>query len=509
MRRQLSVPVLVSLLLLIASVASCVAVEIPTVIRGSGTVLMTPEVGPLTMTFSKRDLNIYDGPDAMPISVRDAFGEEVASVTLPDDGEVGKGPHGKELQQQTVTVQVEHPGLYRVMFSGGDFMFGMSANCERYVIESGLVFNDPNTAASVYFPPPEGAFEVAAAPLHHPGVQTVTLHDAEGAQVHAFELEEPVEDVAYSVGEDEGSRDGLWYWRIGKMDVTLTVPGLEYWTFEPASYFDPEGSQLLLAPRKTARSLKPGDGAGYRIVLYPPEGYAGDFDVRVIQPEREGVRFELADPPVQPVDYASDRMIVPVTAVADEGCRPGAEFDARVEVIASDNPLAAGRAWLRARVGPSPVSEPLEMPIVLRRYEHEDRQFGYAPEFEPNEVHFDLANRAWIRHRTEHRHWSAGAQVLEGDGFVLREWTEALQERFPGYERPSSGAGFHGCRWAFDGDGGAWTTMRLTGTGQQFATAIIYTPDRGRTWQTELIDGGLSDVEYFTGHNDPGSVPPI
>ncbi len=495
--------------LLILSALSSPALEIPPVIRGSGTVLMMPDPGPLTITFGKRDLNIYEGPDPMHISVRDPFGDEVVDLTLPDDGNVGKGPHATELQQETVTLEVERRGLYRVVFSGGDYMFGLSANCDRYVVDSGLVFNDPDTSAQVYFPPPEGAFDVAAAPLHNPGIQTVTLHDAEGALVQEFELTEPVEDVEYSVEEDEGARGGLWHWQIGKMDVQLNVQGVEHWTMAPDAYFDPEGSRLLLAPRKTARYLMPGETADFRIVLYPPDGYGGGFDVEFAQPEREGVRFELADPPVQPVEYAGDRMIVPVTAVADEGCALGAEFDGLLEVAASENPLAAARARLQARVGPSPASEPLEMPIVLRRYEHEDWQFGYGPEFEPNEVHFDRDNRAWIRHRTEHRHWSAGAQVLAGDEFVLREWTEALREQFPGYERPSSGGGFHGCRWAFDESGGAWTTMRLTGTGLDFTAAIIYTPDRGRTWQAELIDGGLTDVEFFTGHNDPGGPPPI
>src|SRR6056297_2920278 len=93
--------------LLIVSALPSSALEIPTVIRGSGTVMMLPDPGPLTMTFSKRDLNIYDGSDAMPISVHGPLGEEVASVTLPDDGDAGKGRHGEQLQQETVTVNVE------------------------------------------------------------------------------------------------------------------------------------------------------------------------------------------------------------------------------------------------------------------------------------------------------------------------------------------------------------------------------------------------------------------
>ena len=496
------------LLLAIAVCApSAAAMDIPVVIRGSGTILMLPEPGPLTMTFSKRDLNIYDGPDHMPISVVDPVGEEVVSIVLPCDGETGRGPHTPEPIEETVTIDVQRRGLYRVMFSGGDYMFGMSANCDLYVVDSRFMFNDPNTAAEVYFDPPEGEFTVAAAALHRPGIQVISLQDAAGALINEFDLEEPVQDVEFTVGEDVGDRDGLWHWRIGKMNVRLNVPGVEYWTVDPTSYFDPDEIQLLLAPRRTARYLEPGDSADYRIVLYPPEDLT-EFDVEFTQPEQTGVRFELAEPPVQAVDYARDRMIVPVRAIADEDAAQGAVFDGYLEVTATENPLAAARALLQARVGPSPLPEPLEMPIVLRRYAHEDWQFGFAPSYEPNEVHFDRDNVPWMRHRTEHRHWSAGAQILEGEEWLLRPWTEAIREYFPGYQRPSSGSGFQGCRWAFDHEGGAWTTMRLTGTGLDFDAAVLYTPDRGQTWQVELVEGRLADLEAFKGHNDPG-FPPV
>jgi len=498
------IPAVTAMVVILCALPS-VAMDLPPVVRGSGTVLLMPEQGPLTMTFYKRDLNIYDGPDAMPISVREPLGAEVASVILPDDGQTGKGPYATEVQEETVTVQVTRPGLYRVVFSGGDLMFGMSANCERYVIESGLTFNAPDTAGKIYFQPPEGEFVVAAAPLHRPGIQTITLHDAGGSVLNAFELVRPVEDVEFLVTEELGSRDGLWHFDIGKLDVTVTLRGVRYWTVDPASYFDAAGSHLILAPRNTARYLSPGGGTGFRIVLYPPEDYTGGFAVRIAQPEQEGVRFELADPAVQPVDYATDRMIVPVTVTADARCRAGAVFDGALEVQASDNPPAAAAARLQVRIGPSPVSRPLDMPIVLEPHRHEDWQFGYAPEYEPNEVYFDLDNSPWLRHRTEHRHWSAGALLLEDGGWVLRPFTEAIRERFPGYQRPSSGSGFNGCRWAFDDDGGAWTVMRLLGTASEFSNAILYTPDRGRTWQTELIDGELADLEAFTGHNHPGT----
>jgi hypothetical protein len=493
---------LLAVLALISASVPCIAVELPAVVRGSGTVLLMPEPGPLTMTFSKRDLNIYAGADAMPISVRDPVGQEVASITLPDDGDEGRGPHGKELQQETVTVQVQRRGLYRVLFGGGDYMFGMSADCDRYVVESKLVFNDPNTSGRVYFPAPDDAFEIAAAPMHHPGIQTVTLHDATGDLIHEFDLQEPVEDVTYAVSEDEGNRDGLWHWRIAKLDVRLTVPDVKFWTMDPASWFDPQGSHLLLTPKRATRYLQPGESPRFDLVVFPPEDYSGEFDVDLTQPEQEGVRFELAQPSVRPVDYARDRMALPVTAVANERCVAGAEFDAWVDVVAVDNPLAAGRARLQVRIGPSPASEALDLPIVLRPYAHENWQFGYAPEFEPNAAYFDRDNRAWIRHRTEHGHWSAGAQILEDGRFVLREWTQALREKYPGYQRPSSGSGFRGCRWAFDEDGGAWTVMRLSGVGSGFADAVIYTPDRGGTWQSQLINSGLADIEFFTGHNE-------
>ncbi len=113
------IPAVTAMVVILCALPS-VAMDLPPVVRGSGTVLLMPEQGPLTMTFYKRDLNIYDGPDAMPISVREPLGAEVASVILPDDGQTGKGPYATEVQEETVTVQVTRPGLYRVVFSGGE-----------------------------------------------------------------------------------------------------------------------------------------------------------------------------------------------------------------------------------------------------------------------------------------------------------------------------------------------------------------------------------------------------
>ncbi|MFO7946088.1 MAG: BNR-4 repeat-containing protein [Armatimonadota bacterium] len=485
------------------------AMELPAVVRGSGTVILAPQQGPLTMTFSKRDLNIYDGADVMTVSVRDPLGEEVISVTLPDDGETGKGPHGKTLQQKAHTLESTRPGLYRVVFSGGDYMFGMSADCERYVVKAGMTFNDPSTAGQVYFSPPEETFEVKAAPLHGPGVQVITLHDASDSVLEKFDLQKPVEDVQFDVSEDTGDREGLWYFDIGKMDVRLSVQGVEHWTMNPDAYFDAAGTHLALAPRNASRYLQPGETEEFRIVVARPEGYTGDFEVRLEQSAAAGVNFELADPPARSPGYASDRVIVRVKAAVDETCDPGRTFDAYIVVRAAERPLAAAGSHLQVRVGPTPVSKPLDMPIVLEPYKHEDWQYGYAPEYPPNEVYFDRDNSPWIRHRTEHRHYSAGAVVLEDSKWVLREWTDAIKARFPDYVRPSSGSGFHACRWAFDDDGGGWTVMRLFRRGPEFTNVILYTPDRGQSWQVEPVAGGLAEIEAFTGHNRDSKYPPV
>ncbi|MFP3902664.1 MAG: BNR-4 repeat-containing protein [Armatimonadota bacterium] len=485
------------------------AMELPPVVRGSGTVILAPDEGSLTMTFSKRDLNIYDGADIMTVSVRDPLGEEVISVTLPDDGDTGKGPHAKTLQQETRTIESTRPGLYRVVFSGGDYMFGMSADCDRYVVKAGMMFNDSNTAGQVYFAPPEGAFEVKAAALHNPGVQAITLHDASGTVLKQYDLQEPGEDVQFDAGEDTGDRGGLWHFDIGKMDVRLAVEGVQHWTMAPDAYFDAAGTHLALAPRNCARYLQPGEAGQFRIVVARPEGYTGDFDVSLDQPANDGIEFALADTPARTPDYANDRVIVRVRATVDDTCKPGRISDAYTVVKAAGRPLAAAGSHLQVRIDPSPVSRHLDMPIVLEPYKHENWQYGYAPEYPPNEVYFDRDNSPWIRHRTEHRHHSAGAVVLEDDRWVLREWADPIKVRFPDYVRPSSGSGFHACRWAFDDDGGAWTVMRLFRSGPEFNNVILYTPDRGRTWQVEPVAGGLAEIEAFTGHNRQSKYPPV
>ena len=51
--------------------------------------------------------------------------------------------------------------------------------------------------------------------------------------------------------------------------------------------------------------------------------------------------------------------------------------------------------------------------------------------------------------------------------------------------------------------------MRINGAGAGLSDCIIYTPDRGRTWQIQPVSSGLADFEYHTGHNAPEGIPPM
>ncbi len=51
-RRRLQATLM--LMLIVLTFSPCLAIDLPAVVRGSGTVLLMPEPGPLEMTFAKR-----------------------------------------------------------------------------------------------------------------------------------------------------------------------------------------------------------------------------------------------------------------------------------------------------------------------------------------------------------------------------------------------------------------------------------------------------------------------
>jgi len=481
------------------------------VVRGAKTVLLQVEPGPLKLTLYKRDLNIYDGADELVALLYDAARRPVATLEIPDDGQPLKGGGPGELQSAQTTVECKGGGVYRLMVSQvshSDAVFGLETSAERCVVAGGeLVLNDGSIGGRLYFEPPAETFTITAQALHDPGRQTMPLFDSQDQVIANFDLSKTGEDQVLEVEPETGARDGLWHFDIEKMDVRMSVTGLSYWTLDATAWFPAGRTRWMLLPYRQTRYLQPGGEAQLEYRLRNSAGEDGAFTVEV--EGDPGLACQVLEPEGHVKLKAEETCAVRVSVRLGNDTQPGAALRAHLTAAAVDDREVAESSGLEIRVGDSPVSQDLDLPILLRRYEHENVQFGYVPEYVCNEVYFDLSNRPLIRERTGSMYGTSGLTRLENGTWTERGFLDAIKRVHPDYRTSYGGGGFQGAKIAFDGDGGAYTLLRLVleGTGRQ--CVLVYTPDEGRTYSVYDLPGNSFDIEQFTGHNALDMPPPI
>ena len=498
------------------------AAGVPTVIRSATSVLLQVEPGTLSLTLSKRDLNIYPGPDVLTASLVDPQRRTIATVSLPDDGK-DKGA-AEETQSETVQVRCDAAGVYRLMFStSGDLVYGFDCTCSRYVMDGDIMLNDGAVGGTLYFKPPAGAFDISLAALHEPGLQELVLRDAAGEPVASADLrrtEDKPEDLfgkrttgSYVAGsklhvaEGQGDRSGVWSLPIDKMDVRVAITGVRFWTAEAGAWFDPEKSRWLLMPYAQLRYLQPGDVATVECTLRNRSQQEATFALGAGSPDGLGLR--ITDPGESITVPARESRVVRVEIRLPEGAQTDVEYSGMLTAAHSEDPDVRGGARILARRGQVPAQSPLQMPIVLQPYRHENLLFGYAPDYTTNEVYFDPDNRPYIRQRTESAYPSTGIEVLTDEGWVQRSYMEALKAAFPDFAGVIYGAGFLGAKVAFDGQGGAYTLLLLRMADNSRVTALVFTSDESQSYQVYPFRDSAFDIEQFTGHNALQSPPPI
>ncbi len=493
-------------LALIMLASSAWAFTIPTAARGGKVVSMQAAQGELTITMHKRDLNIYSGADVLTAVLFTAQGTELGTLTIPDDGKLEKGGGYGEPQTAQLTVAVEEAGICRLQIAGagGDFVWGLEANVDRAVVAGDITFSHGEPAGQLYFMPPAKAFKIMAYALHDPGRGQMPLYDDKGELIHQFDLSTTGEEQTLEV--EEGERGGVWRFDIEHLDVKMEISGVKQWTTEPDAHFVAEDLRWLLLPYRQARYLNPGDEAVIEWTLRNTGKVASAFELSV--KADDGLMAEILEPDGAELfkSGASVKVLARVTAAA--GCGIGDALGVSLIATSIEEPeLTVSRA-VEIRVGESPVGKPLDLPITLRRYEHENVQFGYAPDYMTNEVYFNEENRPFIRERTVSMYGTNSLFVLEDDGWIERPFIDAIRAAFPDYRTAYGGGGFQGAKWAFDGEGWAYTIVRgvLESTRQSM---VIYTPDRGETFLVEPLPGSAFDIEQFTGHNALDRVPPI
>lgn len=491
--------------LVVATLAQAHAFTIPPAARGAMTVSLDVERGPLELTVTKQDLNIYEGPDQLRCVLYGPEGDELAVIEVPDDSVVAPGAGPGQVQTVSRTVPIERPGLYRLQMrgQGSDFVWGVQANVTRAVVRGGILFSQGQVAGQLYFSPPPRKFTIKVSALHDPGRQKLPLYDDQGALVHEFDLSQTGQEQTWEI--PEGTRSGLWRFDLAHMDIKMEISGVKDWTTEAAAWFEATNLRWLLLPHRQARYLRPGEAAVVQWDLRNTGRQASAFEIST--EVADGLAAEVLAPAPDEIVPAGGRSAVRVRVAPEERVAEGASLRLLVTAVSVADPSLRATRPLEVRVGESPVRQPLHLPIVLRRYEHENVQFGYAPDYMTNEVYFDPDNRPFIRHRSESTYNCNGVYVLEDGTWAERPILEVLKREFPTY-RYNRGGGFEGAKIAFDSAGWAYTPLVVGVEGGRRAV-VLYTPDRGVTWRAMPLPGGDVDIEQFTGHNALDIPPPV
>lgn len=476
--------------------------------------MLLPEPGPLTITISKRDLNIYEDADDLVADLYDPRRLHMARVMIPDDGVTGRGPGATEVQTATMEVNVETPGAHRLVITSptrGDFAHGVETSSGGAMVEgSTILLNTPGIGGQIYFAAPEGATTIRCQALHDPGRQEMPLYDAAGELLHTFDMTETGVYDEFEVSEDLGDRTGPWHFDCEKMNIRCEIPAMSYFTVGRESFFPAAKYRHMLYPYTLTRYLMPGESAQMTFTLRNQTGVACPF---ALEAEGDEALSASVVEPQSPVTVSAARYanVSEITVEANLGAdaRPGEEYIGTLTAVSQGDQSIVESAGIRVVCGEAPVDETLDMPIVLERYRHENYQFGYAPEYIENEVYFDLQNRPYIRHRTEHKYTSNFLQTLEDGEWVERSYVSAIEEALPGFRGFYMGGGSLAAKWAFDGQNGAYTTGNMLLTDEPRTNGMVFTPDAGRTFEAHGFRGESHDIEQFTGHNALSDPPPV
>ena len=475
-------------------------------IGGNGGVYLLAEPGELTIDLFKRDLNnrgsradlraILLGPDRKVLD----------EVTIPDDGRPrGDGPG--PIQRKRLSTTVERKGVYALNVTtatdryGREIVWGFDTNCPRYLIETSrghkderhqepIVLARPDGPADVCFLPRAGSLAMDVANLPN-GVDELTVFDGNGEPLatlpvrdgrasHAFAADVPRDEVPWRlhlpVGRATVNIDGVTRW-----DSADAYPNLSLWTPEATSTFPLAPNRWLLTPY--SRNVFGRSGEQREIV----------FNVHNNSTSEKTVRLELEFPgAVWPAELSEERVTLAPKQSRDVAmrCTVGAKdatLVCHVRATPENEPEFSTYSTLTIRSGSAPASEPIDVPLVLKPYRHENEQFGYLPDYPIDaQVYFGPANRPFVRTA------KGIASVYDG------RWTSVDLRN-----------GYSLSKVAFDRDGDVYV---LGKSGRRHA--LLHSTDGGRSFSAFPIPGrtdvpAVLDFEQFSGHNTPDGPPPI
>ncbi len=487
-------------------------------IGGTGGAYFLAAPGELVIDLYKRDRNrtrrrtdlraILVAPDRRVLN----------EVTLRDDGRpVGSlGPW----QHVRLKAHVERKGVYGLNITishdryGTHAYWGFRTNCPHYLIETArghrdqrreepIVLANPDTPGDVCFLPRDRAFDIEVSGLPK-GVKTLEVFDAAGAKVGSLEVGTDGQ-ATQTFPAKVHRRNVPWRLHLPRQRAVIQIdgvtrwdradlyPNLPYWTPNPKAWFDFHPYRWLLTP--------------YKRSVYGRGGQQGAMELRVHNNSDQAKTIQLAlEYPGDPwgARLTDERLTLEPNQAKPVGVRytvpdRGDEHLCHIRATPTDDPDFTTYSTLTVKAGAAPASRPLDMPIALKPYRHQNALFGYLPEYPLDwEMYFDRKNRPMTR-------TDQGLSLLREGRWLAIDLSSAVKARVPAFEGNPTTTSISKTKIAFDRDSDVYCFAEFGGR-----TALLHSTDDGRTFTAYLIGkrGGY-DIEQFSGHNVPEGPPPI
>ncbi len=482
---------------------------------GTGGAYLLASTGLLVVDVAKIDLNAHDRPTEMRVLLVGPDRQVLQEVRIPDDG-LPAGEGAGPAQAVRLQTRVEQPGIYAVNVTvvndphGERMVWRLRTNAAKHLIEMGrghrdrrhdepIVLRSADQPGDICWRPREGDLAIEATDLPE-GVASLELYNAAEVLLQSI----PVRDGRAAATIDASvPRDGTpWRLHLPKAKATVQIDGLTrwgereavgdlcLWTDEPSAWFALEDCRWLLTP--------------YSRTVYAPPGEAARIVLKVRNnaptPRTVDLAVEFPDVNAWPVQLSERRLILEPRSgreVVVRGTAPdaGAERLCHVRATLAEAPSVSTYSSIRLRGGVAPAQRPLDLPLVIEPYRHENEQFGYVPDVPTDwEIYVDLDNRPSVR-------TSAGVTTLRDGRWQTADFAAAIRGGTftPQLDRANT-------KIAYDRD----NDMYLLATDHGKA-ALLHSTDRGSTFTACDIGtaGSGLDIEQFTGHNVPDGPPPV
>lgn len=355
-------------------------------IGGVGGVYFLAEPGQLTVDVEKRDLNRRGRRTELQAILLGPDRQVLKQVTIPDD-EKPRGSGTGPRQRVHLSVPVERKGVYALNVSvsqdryGEEIIWGFRTNCPHYLIETArghrdqrreepIVLLNPDRPGDVCFLPRRGQFamEITSVP---DGVEALRVYDEHGTLVHTLPVD-ATGRASHTFPADKQRQTSPWRLHLPSQHATIQIdgvtrwdkgdlyPNLPYWTPDSTSYFPFQQYRWILTP--------------YSRTVYGRSGEPAEiaFQVHNNSDKKRTIQLNVEFPDdLWPAQLSAEHVVLGPKQTAEVKLQYTAPAHGQTRVChvratPAEDPSFSTYSTLTVKAGVPPVTEPLEMPIVLR-----------------------------------------------------------------------------------------------------------------------------------------------